>query len=405
MSISHLFPQEGPTLNLNFAGSRTLDPRITFTRTQTTSNGSTYMGRDGLVKYAGPDEARFDHRYVNGEVESLGLLIEEQSVNLLPYSIVTNTTWSIASSTVTNNATTAPDGNNTAARIQVNTTGYVAVLSIPVTAGQPYTFSFWGKSASGSGTWGINWYEVVTGHNRTTVNLTEEWNRFSITFTPTQTSINVYISDDRSLLGTIFDGYVWGAQLEQKSFATSLIPTEGSTKTRTKDVAYIDKTNFTEWYNQSEGTFFTAFRQIYDASATNPSSTKHVIQAGNDVTVNDNYTIRAGLNSTSWTALIRSASPSSLQFPGISGFGYLNSSTLYKAALSIDISLISVSLNGLLSADVTNTTTVNHTTEFNKLFIGSGTGGGPPYELCGTIAQITYYPTRLTNSQLISLTR
>ena len=69
MSISQNFPEEGPTLNLNFAGSRTLDPRITFTRTQTTSNGSTYMGRDGLIKYAGPDEPRFDHRYVNGEIE------------------------------------------------------------------------------------------------------------------------------------------------------------------------------------------------------------------------------------------------------------------------------------------------------------------------------------------------
>ena len=75
MSISQLYPAEGPTLNLNFAGSRTLDPRITFTRTQTTSNGSTYMGRDGLIKYAGPDEPRFDHRYVSGDIESLGLLM------------------------------------------------------------------------------------------------------------------------------------------------------------------------------------------------------------------------------------------------------------------------------------------------------------------------------------------
>ena len=62
MAISQLYPAEGPTLNLNFAGSRTLDPRITFTRT----SSGTYMGRDGLVKYAGPDEPRFDHRYVNG---------------------------------------------------------------------------------------------------------------------------------------------------------------------------------------------------------------------------------------------------------------------------------------------------------------------------------------------------
>ena len=33
MAISNLYPAEGPTLNLNFANSRILDRRITFTRT------------------------------------------------------------------------------------------------------------------------------------------------------------------------------------------------------------------------------------------------------------------------------------------------------------------------------------------------------------------------------------
>jgi hypothetical protein len=81
MSISQNFPEEGPTLNLNFAGSRTLDPRITFTRT----SSATYMGRDGLVKIAPANSARFDHRYnsTTGEVESLGLLVEESRSNLL----------------------------------------------------------------------------------------------------------------------------------------------------------------------------------------------------------------------------------------------------------------------------------------------------------------------------------
>ena len=116
MSISQNFPEEGPTLNLNFAGSRTLDPRITFTRTQTTSNGSTYMGRDGLIKYAGPDEPRFDHRYVNGEIESLGLLIEEMRQNLLDYSANFNN-WSKVRSYISGVNVLSPDGTETANKL------------------------------------------------------------------------------------------------------------------------------------------------------------------------------------------------------------------------------------------------------------------------------------------------
>jgi hypothetical protein len=65
MSISQNFPEEGPTLNLNFAGSKTLDPRITFSRTTT----GTYMDANGLIVTAPADAPRFDHRYVNGEIE------------------------------------------------------------------------------------------------------------------------------------------------------------------------------------------------------------------------------------------------------------------------------------------------------------------------------------------------
>ena len=55
MSISQNFPDEGPTLNLNFAGGKVLDPRITFIR----SSVGTYMDANGLVVTASADEPRF----------------------------------------------------------------------------------------------------------------------------------------------------------------------------------------------------------------------------------------------------------------------------------------------------------------------------------------------------------
>ena len=74
------YPDVRPTLDLNFARVKTLDPRITFTR----SSGGSYVGADGLIKYAGVNEARFDHDPATGE--SLGFLVETTRTNLLSWS-------------------------------------------------------------------------------------------------------------------------------------------------------------------------------------------------------------------------------------------------------------------------------------------------------------------------------
>jgi hypothetical protein len=259
MSIKDNFPSVGPSLSLNFARSKTLDPRITFSRTSV----GTYMDGNGLIVTAAADEPRFDHKYENGVVKSLGLLVEEQRTNLLPYSVVDSTNWDDYLNTVTNNDATAPDGTNTAARIQVHSPGssqgYVTKQSIGVTTGTEYTFSFYVKSQSGSsGTWGINIYDhggANMGHNRTDVNVTGEWTRVSYSYTPTSGTINVYVSDDRDNTASISDAYVWGAQIEAGGFPTSYIPTEGSTKTRVNDILSIEGTNFTDVYNQTEGSY------------------------------------------------------------------------------------------------------------------------------------------------------
>ena len=54
------YPTIEPSLKLDFANARALDPRITFTRAST----ATYVGANGLIKTAGVDEARFDHDLV-----------------------------------------------------------------------------------------------------------------------------------------------------------------------------------------------------------------------------------------------------------------------------------------------------------------------------------------------------
>ena len=56
-------PSVKPALNLDFAKSKMLDPRITYAR----ANNATYFAADGLLKIAAPNEPRFDHDPVTGE--------------------------------------------------------------------------------------------------------------------------------------------------------------------------------------------------------------------------------------------------------------------------------------------------------------------------------------------------
>jgi hypothetical protein len=84
MAISNLYPISCPSLNLDFANVKFLDPRITFTRASSA-------------------------RYYNGVTTA------KAEENLLLYSQeFDNAAWTKTNTTATANATTAPDGTTTA---------------------------------------------------------------------------------------------------------------------------------------------------------------------------------------------------------------------------------------------------------------------------------------------------
>ena len=130
--------------------------------------------------------------------------------------------WANVGHIITTNQAIAPDGRLTADRIQATTGSvgdYTAILNNSSVGGASYTFSFWVKSvSSASGTWGVNYFNGA--HNRSTVPITGEWTRQSITFSGTGGLFNVYVADNRSSLATITDAYVWGAQLERGTTPT-----------------------------------------------------------------------------------------------------------------------------------------------------------------------------------------
>jgi hypothetical protein len=426
MSISQNFPEEGPTLNLNFAGSRTLDPRITFTRT----SSATYMGRDGLVKIAPANSARFDHLYnpTTGEVESLGLLVEEARSNLIINSEAVST-WTISNMIPTGNSVILPNGvasteveyrgetedPNSKLLRPIPTGGIVAgetfVFSIFLKAGTESTVNINIQNNTATENIRVNSFNMLTGEdsgilgNATNgefgaIKYPNGWWRVYIrgTFandaTGLQTVIRLQGFSNQVSVTTSFSA--WGANLEKGAFPTSYIPTGSSTATRTADNASITGSNFIEWYNQSEGTIMWNGRynaedinlQCYSIDPSTP---------GGDLNNRIALFGRSGLVSGAFVPRIRSSGdnfdPASVGTPTIKG-------TLIKTALSYSIGSVTFT-EGITSQIVTSSPTSLPTVSLIK--IGADYSGTQFTN--GTISQLTYYPRRLTNAQLVTLTR
>jgi hypothetical protein len=184
-----------PTLLLDFAKTKFMDPRVTFTR----SSVATVTDSLGVIRTVASDVPRFDHDPVTGE--SLGLLMEEGRTNLL-----------------LNSAT-------------------LVTQNVTVTAAA-YSLSFYGAgTVTLSGTATV----TVTGFGAYP-------SRSTLTFTPTAGTLTLTVS-----------GSCTDAQLELGAFTTSIIPTVSSQVTRASDSAVITGSNFSSWYKSDEGTIYVDY--------------------------------------------------------------------------------------------------------------------------------------------------
>ena len=392
------YPTVLPTLDLDFANSKTLDPRITFTR----ASGGSYVGADGLIKSAAVNEPRFDHNPTTGE--SLGLLVEEARTNRHTYSEqFDNAAWGKNGATITSNATTAPDGTTTADKF-ASTSGaaliYVQQADYTLTNGASYTRTVFAKASEisilniqvGNTTTGT----VVVQANLSTgtatnggvvTTLANGWFRISYSYTQSGTLGDFYLKlPANTVAGS--GVFVWGAQIEAGSFPTSYIPTEGSSRTRAADTATITGTNFTSWYNQSQGTIFASVRTVTPASVANG-----FLQL-TDGTPNNRIEIQQQNSGDA--------------FPRIAGvYRYLNSTTgsflNQETGWNTDGATVDNWAFGYDSSGFRLQTKFDATPS-----TGSGTF---PQNLTnflighgGTIGRLTYYPVRLPNAQLQVLT-
>ena len=416
MSIRNTYPTIRPSLNLDFARSRTLDPRITFSRTTT----GTYMDSDGLIKVASADVARFDHRYVNGQLESLGLLVEEQRSNLLTYSADFNN-WSKVRSYISGVNVISPDGTESANKIvEDNSLGTHYVRKFPtVSADAVCAISVYVKSAERSQfaihTYGSNGWDAsltaiydlptenITGTNaeNCTINAVGNgWYRATYIATKNSTSGTANVDFYTALNGNVsYQGdnssgiYLWGAQLEEGAFATSYIPRpDTSTATRNPDSVSMEGDNFSDWYNQSEGSILwrgtihsipisgSRIFQVYDSSGTEKMA----------ISVENNELMYMRVRKTNDTAT------------QTYNLGTVSLGSEYKIGLGVDGSSLCLAVNDEIKTTISDSFTLSSsdTLIFTDL---KDLGGARKFTTRHT--GLSYYPTRLTNAQLQTLTK
>jgi hypothetical protein len=409
-------------LDLRFADNKTLGDAygggspVTFTRAST----GRFVGSDGLIQTAAVDAPRFDHNPTTGE--SLGLLVEEARTNNLLQSEDFSSTWTLSNIAVTANSVVAPDGTTTADTIAPPVDGLTVTRLLrqnPVlTTQQAYTLSVFVKVGTAT-TNGIALYvsdSTATNIFRANFNLSNlttatgntgwavptativpypnGWYRCILTGVTSTVHISLRAQIYLNIFGTTPDTYgthhIWGAQLEAGAFATSYIPTTTATVTRAADVASIAGTNFSSWYNQTEGTVFTDCSINY----TVPGSLFPLISSLNDGTSNNR--IENGFLTASLAGYEISASGSAQ----VGVYPNASSALTRRLATTYQLNNFAASVNG----GSVSTDTSGIVPTVNQLRIGDRVTGGTQ-SLNGTIRRLTYWPVRLSNTTLQQITR
>ncbi len=229
------------------------------------------------------DSPRFDYDPVT--LKPNGLVVEGAATNGLTYAEeFDNAAWTKSLMSYTANVATAPDGTTTADKFVEDTSTGIHRSTNPsfsATAGTTYTGSIFLKAAERSLvslqlTSGVAWpggsnpvmgVDLATCTISSTTNILNSkaqnvgngWCRFSLTQTissSSSTGINIILRSSTGATNYTGDGtsgvFVWGAQFEAGTSATSYIPTSSAAVTRAAESATFANV---AWFAGATGSF------------------------------------------------------------------------------------------------------------------------------------------------------
>jgi len=407
VAASQDYPNFRPTLNFNFVANSRMDPRISYSRTGPAS----FLNENGKIELVGSDAPRIDHDPSTRECK--GLLIEESRTNYVRVSTNLASQWIAGGgSFAVDNAITNPDGS-VGAYYHTGAELYHQDIDLSGASTNVITVSLWVKERSGqSGNLDIEIFQQITGSvismgvwsfNPATevistvpstysdgkvVEYPNGWYRVSAKAT---TASGNFSSTTRFDMQSS-EHYVWGMQIEVGAFPTSFIPTNGSTATRGVDITTIDGDEFTEFYNDDEWTMVTHTNVDNSQSLVASPATANSINFEGDAISKKFQTryVTSTTNNQGYVDVIGNMSGTTYYDLTGGGVGNYNMKTAHAAKVND----VAVSFNGGTVQTDSSVTMLTNPTRMNI-------GENP--KQCH-IKRIMYYPKRLPNSQLVTLT-
>ena len=355
--------------------------------------------------------------YSNGTCPSL--LVEPQRTNLVTYSSsFDNAVWNKSNTTISANSAISPSGINDADNLVPNTSNAAHFIEnsnyLNLSIGQTYTTSFYAKAN------GYNFIQFtadggdISGNPRVNFNLSNGtlgsidagitasiqdvgngWYRCVATYVAAYNVFNNIIcvinsstaARAEAFIGNGTDGvYLWGAQLEAGSYATSYIPTTSASVTRNADV--ISKTGISSLIGSSEYTLFWDGKHIVTGEYNSFATCYQASNLNNSVRFyrnNSNNAIRAALFNVS----------SGLSLDLNSGITTENA----KCALRVKAGDYAFFVNGSLVASSTSALAPSSSLDALNIQYFDATQSFKQ-ELKG----LAFWKTALTNTQLAALT-
>lgn len=371
---------------------------------------ATRINKSGLIESVDNNIAR-----INFSGSSDGnLILEPASTNLFTYSEdLTNNDWShLSEITVTDSSELAPTGQLDANLVEYNGSGRSFIrqgLSIPSTTSSISVFAKKGNwryiglrnFEESSGPHSVfdfdtnTFVKVSSGQTASFESFDNGWYRLKVV-NPSPLQSNALagfgLTDATGNVldptgGQVANVHLFGCQVEENSFATSYIPTEGSTVTRNAELC--NGSGAEQDFNSLEGVLYAEIAAIADdlsfkVISISDSSSDNEVLIRTFHTGADTYNARIRANGSTEVTMLNAVSDIT-QFNKIA--------IKYKSGES------DFFVNGVKVVSSTNTFTF--TSNLNQLrFEGGGSGG----DFYGKVRDLRVFTKALTDAELITLT-